>query len=269
MKKLIKKNGFYSIVGLISIPVIMVLIAYFLKYVVFGIGVFPSPITIFKTTFLELLHAEVRKAIWYTISNVLLASSCAFVLGVLLGFIISRKDNIWLISQPGIDFFRSIPVTFIIPLAALLLGGSSSKSIIPFLTFYPAFLIMLIQVRSGVAKQNPERLHSFIVINGGNSKWATFWHVTFFESLPEIITGLRITITYCLVIVTVLEYSSFGPMGNRKGLGYLIFELVNNSDFSNPRIYAYTFLVGLLGFSMNKFIEMYQYKLIHWVKPKN
>lgn len=270
MKRLTKIKGSYSIIGLLTIPLIIIAGTYFLKYLVFGPGNFPSPITIFKSLSEVVQISEVQISFWNTISYVLLSSFCALVLGVFWGFLISRNDNVWLVSQPGIDFFRSIPVTFVIPLAALFLkGGSTSETIIPLLAFYPAFLIMLLQVRAGVAKQNQERLHSFIVINGNNNRWSQFKNVTFFEALPDILTGFRVTISYCIVVVTVLEYSSIGSMGSRKGVGYLIYELVNNSEFNSPKVYAYTILIGLMGFLLNKIIEGFQYKLTHWIKPKN
>jgi NitT/TauT family transport system permease protein len=270
MKRITKIRGFYSIIGLLTIPVVIVLGAYILKYLVFGPGNFPSPITIFQNLIEVIQTSEVQIAFWNTISFVLLSAISASVLGIIWGFLISRNDNVWLVSQPTIDFFRSIPVTFIIPLAALFLhGGSTAKTIIPLLAFYPAFLIMLLQVRSGVAKQNQERLHSFIVLNGNSNRWSIFKHVTFYEALPDILTGFRVTISYCIVVVTVLEYSSTGAMGSRKGVGYLIYELVSNSEFNSPKVYAYTILVGLMGFILNKIIEAFQYRLTHWVKPKN
>ena len=166
-------------------------------------------------------------------------------------------------SQPTIDFFRSIPVTFLIPAFALLIGVTSSN-IIWLLATYPCMLIIVFNVRVGLSKLESERILSYRIISGSSNPIKKFFKVTLFEILPSISTGFRIALSYCIVIVTVLEYMK---LGNRAGIGGLINDELGNLNYT--RVYALIFLIGFIGFLLNKIVEILDFIFLRWSKTNS
>lgn len=192
-----------------------------------------------------------------------MASILSVSFGVVLGFILGYSISSWRLSQPTIDFFRSIPVTFLIPSATLLVGVTS-PNIVWMLATYPCVLIMVLNVRAGLSKQETERMFSFSIISGSLNPIKRFFKVTLREILPDISTGFRISLSYCIVIVTVLEYASLGNNGSNPGIGKLVSEEAEKLNY--PMVYALIFLIGFIGFALNKIIEIFDYFFLHWSK---
>jgi ABC-type nitrate/sulfonate/bicarbonate transport system permease component len=156
---------------------------------------------------------------------------------------------IWSIFEPTLDFLRSIPVTFFIPAFAVILG-ISSPNIIWILAVIPSSLIIIVNVLHGIKQQNLNRLHQYYLISGKKSKISAFIKVTFFEVLPYFIAGFKISLSYAIVIVTVLEYMQ---MGNETGLGTLVYNEMEQLNYK--RVYSIIIIVGLIGYILNQLID--------------
>lgn len=219
---------------------------------------FPKPVEIITQLFQLLKDKEVINAIGITIFTLTKSLLVSITIGILLGYLLGYNLKVWNTSQPTVDFFRSIPVTFLIPVSALLLGINNTN-IIWLLSSYPGVLVMIFSVRTGIMKQEPERLHFFKIISYNNNFIARFIKVTFFETLPDLFSGFRISLSYGLVIVTVLEYMR---LGNQLGLGGLVNDELEKQHYSS--VYAFILLIGFIGFFLNKITEVIQNKYIHW-----
>ncbi len=252
-----KKNN-YTLWGFIALPIILILLCYLINLFAPTSLRFPKPAEIVSQLFKLLKDDVVRKAIWVTFTTLLKSLFVASVVGIILGYILGYNLKVWNISQPTVDFFRSIPVTFLIPASALLLGVNNSN-IVWILSAYPGLLVMIFAIRTGIMKQEPERLHFFKIISHKHNFINRFFKVTFFETLPDLFSGFRITLSYGLVIVTVLEYMR---LGNQLGLGGLVNDELEKQHYSS--VYAFILLIGLIGFVLNKITELIQNKYIHW-----
>jgi ABC-type nitrate/sulfonate/bicarbonate transport system permease component len=224
---------------------------------------FPKPQIIFLDIFKSLGDGNVLSALGNTLINLSKSLALSLSLGVIVGLFLGVNKSIWNLSQPTVDFFRSIPVTFLIPAAALLMGVTSSN-IVWLLAAYPCLLIIIFNVRSGISRQEPERIHSFYIISGSTNLIKRFFKVTIYEILPDIFSGFRIALSYCIVIVTVLEYMR---IGNKTGIGGLINDELQNLNYA--RVYGLTFIIGILGFLLNKAVELLQSRFAHWAISKN
>ena len=219
---------------------------------------FPKPQYIFQDIIKAISDEYVLGVLSNTFISLSKALLCSLFFGVALGLLLGLNENICNYSQPTIDFFRSIPITFLIPAVALIIGVTSSN-IIWILSTYPCILIIIFNVRVGISKQEPERVHSFYIISGSSNMFRRFYKVTLYEILPDIFSGFRIALSYCIVIITVLEYMR---LGNKIGIGGLINDEMQNLNYT--RVYALTIIIGLLGFLLNKMVEVIQKKYIHW-----
>jgi len=261
MKNYFKKPKYSVALGFILLPMILILLCFIINLFAPPKLQFPQPSTIFSDILLSLSEKSVLQALKNTLLNVFIALAVSFFFGILFGLLLGFNSRRWNLSQPTVDFFRSIPVTFLIPATALLFGIQSIKNVW-LLASYPCMLIMVLNVRAGLNKLETERTLSFCIISGSTNPFKKFFKVTLFEILPDISTGFRIALSYCIVIVTVLEYTLVGS--ENLGIGYLVYDEFNR--FNYVRVYSFIFLIGFIGFLLNKIAELIDYYLFRWSK---
>lgn len=222
----------------------------------------PSVCDIVGRFFTQLADLKVLKALGITLLRLLLSLIFAVIFGLLLGFAFGNKKP-WAYTQPTVDFLRSIPVTFFIPILAIVLLSSNTINIY-LLTIYPTSLLIMFGVRTGIQKQDLERFHFFDVIASKQQRPDHYRKerikLILFEALPDICSGFRVALSYGLVVITVLEYMHIGQ--SVIGLGELLESEVTNHDKTN--IFAIVLLIGTIGFLLNKGAEWLQHKYIHW-----
>lgn len=260
MKKYLQNSKATFALGFIMLPLFLVVLCFLVNLFAPSTLKFPKPVLVFSELLTSLSEKKVREGLGSTFLNVVISLVVSFFFGILFGLVLGFNIHRWNLSQPAVDFFRSIPVTFLIPVFALLFGVTSAN-IIWLLASYPCMLIIIFHVRAGLSKQEAERVLSFCIISGSANPIKKFFSVTFFEILPGISTGFRIALSYCIVIVTVLEYSM---VGSGRGIGRLVYDEWNNSNYT--RLYSLIILIGFLGFLLNKIAELIDYYFFKWSK---
>lgn len=247
-----------TFVGFLFLPVTLIVLCALANVLAPPTLQFPKPQVIFHDIFKSFSEEGVLAALGNTLVNLSKALSLSLFFGIIIGLFLGVNKNIWNLSQPTVDFFRSIPVTFLIPAVALLIGVTS-ENIVWILATYPCLLIIIFNVRAGIIRQESERVHSFYIISGSTNLFSRFFKVTSYEIVHDIFSGFRISLSYCIVIITVLEYMR---LGNKTGIGGLINDELQNLNY--VRVYALTLIIGIIGFVLNKLVELIQNKLIHW-----
>ena len=225
---------------------------------------FPTPIQVldaFPTLATTLpLQSSAWQAMWVTFTRVLFSVSCSLAIGVIFGLVLGTAKGVWLIAQPTVDFLRSIPITFFLPAATLLVGASASY--LPWvLSVIPGALILMLQIRQGVERISPERIHAFILLSGRQTRVSIFLHLTLREIIPEIVAGLRFATSYAIVIISVLEFMSVGSA--EMGFGFLINQLADRPKDA-PAMFAGILAFGALGFLLNWALETLEDQLSVW-----
>ncbi len=253
--KAIKKT---SVLGFLLLPITLIFLGVLLNLFAPSKLQFPNPLQILSDIVTSLKEKTVLDAIFNTLTSLGFSIAVSLVFGTFIGLFIGFSEKVWNIFQPIVDFFRSIPVTFLIPAVALLIGHTAPE-IVWILAIYPCMLIIIFSVRTGIKKQEPERIHQYYIISGSKSLIIRFFKVTFIEILPDVFAGFRIAISYCLVIVTVLEYMK---LGNVVGIGGLIDDEIQQSNYT--RFYSLTIIIGIVGFLLNKLTEIFQNNVLHW-----
>ncbi|MDP1764106.1 MAG: hypothetical protein Q8L07_09495 [Sediminibacterium sp.] len=263
MKKFLRNPNLIFVLGFLVLPAFLIFLCIVVNLFAPVSLNFPKPQLIFSDLAKSLTEQKVLLALTNTFKNVFTALILSFLSGIFAGILLGHSRKVWNLSQPTIDFFRSIPVTFLIPVTALLIGVTSSN-IVWILAAYPCMLIMILNVRAGLSKQETERVLAYSIISGSTNPVKKFFRVTLFEILPDVSTGFRIALSYCIVIVTVLEYMNIGNNGSNPGIGKLISEEAELLHY--PRVYALIFLIGFIGFLLNKAVELFDYFFLHWAK---
>jgi NitT/TauT family transport system permease protein len=214
----------------------------------------PDPVTTFQkigSLFVSpMFYRDIGETLYRMLSGYFLAAFFGVGCGLLLGsFKTARR-----MFNSIIDFLRSIPVTALYPIFILVAGiGSESKIA---MIFYASFFIITINTMYGVLQTNPVR-RKMAQLYGAN--WfQIFTKVTLFDSLPYAMVGLRIAISYALIVAILTEFF----MGSNYGLGQRITETFNL--YQIDAMYAYIIIVGLLGYVLNLIFVRIEKKLVGW-----
>jgi ABC-type nitrate/sulfonate/bicarbonate transport system permease component len=190
-----------------------------------------------------------------SMGRMLVGYTLAALIGIPLGVLIGYFSRLYETFEIPLDFFRSLPVTTLYPLFVLLFGiGHSSK--IAMVTAACVFVITL-NTAYGVMQRKVARTQVALLF--GASKLQLLREVLFWEALPQTLIGLRIAISYALIVEIVCEMF----MGSQKGLGQRVFEAYNT--YFIVELYAIILLVGLTGYFINKLFVIGESRVVHWV----
>ena len=80
----------------------------------------------------------------------------------------------------------------------------------------------------------------------GTTRWGMLHHVIFRAALPEILSGIRISLAISFVLLISAEM-----VGARKGMGFLIAFLGDSGEY--PGMFAVAFTVIFFGFAADRF----------------
>ena len=190
----------------------------------------------------------------FTLYRTLAGFLIAALVGISLGLFVGINRKVYRSIEVLIDFFRSLPASALFPLFLLVFGiGDASKiAISAFTVFWTVFLNTI----HGVWNIPPVRIEVAKVYQA--SKFQLMRDVIIFDSLPQILVGLRIGLSLSLIIVIVSE--TF--VGCRYGIGKSLYE--SYAIYDTPQIYALIVVAGFLGFFLNKSLLFIEKRVIHW-----
>jgi len=192
--------------------------------------------------------------LWLSTKRILIAFALSILIGVPLGMILGLVKPLANLFEFPIDFFRSLPATALFPLFMLFFGvGDESKLI---LVIFASSLITLLYAMYGVKNCSAIRLRAAKAMR--LKGFEMFYHIVLPESLPNIVSGIRISLSLVLVLVVVLEMFT----GNTSGIGKRIYD--TSQMFRIKEMYAAIVIVGILGYTLNKLVTLIDSKFVHW-----
>lgn len=233
----IKKESYYSILSiLILIVVSEIVIRLFFKNNRFIIP--PSEIVLaYKDAMKEniLIHLSatiIRTLVGFTISS---------ILGIFFGVILGRVKWLRLFIQPFIDLFRPLPSSAIIPAAMMLIGLSESTYI--FIIVFGGTWPILINTISGVKDVDPSARAAIYQL-GLKTKHLLLKFILP-EAAPEIFSGLKISLSICLILAVTAEII----MGFTSGIGQFLNNVEAGGNYK--LMYFSIIVIALVGFMLN------------------
>ncbi len=214
--------------------------------------ILPTPFATFLALFSEIgnLIRDLGASVFRLLVGFLIGASIGILLGILLGI----YKNLYKSMELVVDFFRSLPVMTIFPLAMIIFGlGNTSKIA---LTTWTVLLFTTIATIYGI-RQVPEiRLLSARIL--GTKGIDIVLKVYLPSAAPSIVSGLRLSVSLGLVVVIVTEMFT----GTDNGLGKRIYDY--GLIYETPLMYSAIILTGLLGYIINKSIVLFEKTFIHW-----
>jgi NitT/TauT family transport system permease protein len=209
-------------------------------------------LSLWKLTTRGPLLADLGVTFYRTLVAFFMSIGAGLLVGVPLG--VSRR--LYESCEVVFDFLRSMPSPALIPLAMLVFGlGDASRIAVAGFT---CSLINAIQAAYAVRSIPRQRIQA-ARLAGVHGRLLLF-DVLVPSALPTLVAGWRITLSLALIIVVVTEMF----IGTNTGLGMRILDL--HLMFRTADMYSAILVVGLLGYTLNKAVELAERRVIHWTE---
>ena len=188
--------------------------------------------------------------IWDSFLRVFLGLVLGIIFGVPLGLFMGLNRFAKGFFDPLIELYRPVPPLAWAPLIISVLGIDNVGKV--FLLFMVSFSIMIISARAGASGTQLSKIHASHSL--GASRWQILRYVIFPNSLPEILTGVRVAIGMCWGTLVAAEF-----LAGTTGIGFV--ENVAKKYFQYEVIWITIFVMGMLGLlfdvTLRKLIDKY------------
>ncbi|HWK84794.1 MAG TPA: ABC transporter permease [Caldimonas sp.] len=182
----------------------------------------------------------------------LLASLAGIGLGALIGISPSARSYL----QPTLEFVRPLPASALLPLAIAIFG--LSPGMVLFVVAFGAMWPVLLATVHGFAAVEPRLVEVARCLQLGRS--AFVWKLGLPNALPDILAGMRLSMTVSLIVSVVGEM-----IASQAGLGQAI--LLAARSFRASELFAGIVLLGVVGFASNALLALAERKLLKWQSP--
>jgi ABC-type nitrate/sulfonate/bicarbonate transport system permease component len=191
-----------------------------------------------------------------TVMRMLLGWLLASIVGIALGALIGASDTARVWIAPTLEFVRPLPASAIMPLAISIFGLSSGMvlSVVAFGAMWPVLLATVyglasVHVRLREVAQALQLSRTAFVFKMGLP-----------NALPDILAGMRLSMTVSLIVAVVGEM-----IASQSGLGQAI--LLAARAFRASDLFAGIVLLGLIGFVSNALLGTVEKYVLKWQTP--
>ncbi|HEX8418258.1 MAG TPA: ABC transporter permease [Methylobacterium sp.] len=219
--------------------------------------ILPSPAAVVRS-FVDMVQngysgVDLWTHVGASLARVGIAFVAGSVLGVGIGLLRGRVAAIDALLLVPSEIVRPIPPLGLIPLFILWFGiGELSKILLIFLS---VFLIMMVNAQAGSRACGTDVLRAAQSMGAG--RWQIFRFVVLPSALPQIMTGLRVSMGTALTILVASEL-----LGGDRGLGFIILDA--SSFFRTTYVFAGVVIIGLIGLASDRGIAYLARRMVHW-----
>ncbi len=191
--------------------------------------------------------------IWDSFLRVFLGLMLGIILGVPLGLFMGLNRFAKGFFDPLVELYRPVPPLAWAPLVITVFGIDNVGKV--FLLFMVSFSIMIISARAGASGTQLSKIHAAHSL--GASRWQIIREVIFPNSLPEILTGIRVAVGMCWGTLVAAEF-----LAGTTGIGFV--ENVARKYMQYEVIWITIFVMGMLGLIFDLTIRKIIDKTIPW-----
>ena len=191
--------------------------------------------------------------IWDSFLRVFLGLVFGIIIGVPLGLFMGLNRFAKGFFDPLIELYRPVPPLAWAPLIISVLGIDNTGKV--FLLFMVSLSIMIIYARAGASGTQLSKIHAAHSL--GASKRQILRYVIFPNSLPEILTGIRVAVGMCWGTLVAAEF-----LAGTTGIGFV--ENVAKKYFQYEVIWITIFIMGMLGLLFDITLRKIIDKTIPW-----
>lgn len=188
-----------------------------------------------------------------SLGRVLGAFAGAALLGVPLGLAAGSSRKVAAVFDPLIEFYRPLPPLAYYTLLVIWLGIEDASKIA--LLFLAALPPIVIATAAGVRGVRADYLNGARSL--GASRWQVFRHVVFPASLPEIFTGLRVSVGFTYTTLVAAEM-----VAGLNGIGWMVLDA--SRFLQSDVIFVGIILMGLTGLALDWVVRLVERAVVPW-----
>lgn len=213
----------------------------------------PGPFEVFTTYFSMVVSGRLFFHTWITTIETLSGFIIGALVGVVLGYLVSKSKTLDYMLSPFIIAAQTTPKLALAPLFLIWFGfGLISKIFITALVvFFPIFVNTAVAIKS--INPNLKALMKLVHAN----RWQVFKNLELPSSLPIIFAGLRSGITLAVVGAVVGEF-----VGANAGLGYLI--IFGTGQLDTGIVFTAIVQLVLVSLILYEIVSLIGSKLMKW-----
>jgi sulfonate transport system permease protein len=213
----------------------------------------PKPLAAFEALRSGLADGGLVRGFLATSVRLLEGWLLASILGIALGAVIGLSTSLRELLQPTLEFLRPLPAPAIIPLAIALLGLGPSMVLLV-MVFGSIWAPMLSTIQ-GLSLIEPRLTEVSRMLEMSRAQF--IWKMGLPSALPDILAGLRVSISVALILAVLGEM-----LAGQEGLGQTI--LLSARSFRSYDMFAGLILLSVLGISANLLLRLIESKFVGW-----
>lgn len=188
-----------------------------------------------------------------TAEEVLVGFLLSAAVGIAVALVIARFEAFGRALYPLVVLFQMVPKVALAPIFIIWFGYELAPKVvlIVVIAFFPVALNMLAGLRSV-----PPGLLA-LMRSVGASRGEVLRRVQIPHALPQLLAGLKIAITLCVIGAIVGEFA-----GASAGLGYMI--QFASTQLETPLVFAALVAVSVLGIAFYYLVELAERLLVPW-----
>lgn len=212
--------------------------------------ILPAPSSVWNSLIdnRELLFEEHLPA---TLNEVLIGFAISVSCGTLLGVGMHFFRPLEKVIYPFLVISQTIPLIAISPIFIMWFGYSIWSKIA--VTILTAFFPIVVSTYDGLKSGGNE--YRELLLTMGASRWTIFKKIQVPMALPAFLSGLKMSVVYCVVGATIGEW-----LGASEGLGY--FSRRMSGSLQADAVFAAIFLLSLLGIVLFLLISLIEKQVL-------
>lgn len=216
----------------------------------------PGPDRVWSALILEMGRGDLPWRILRTLEHMVFGWLIASIIGIAVGVLIGTSTAARRLLGPTLEFFRPMPASAIFPVAIAVFGlsGAMVFAVIAFGALWPTLLATV----NGFERISPRLKEVRALL--GMSRTAYVWKIGLPFALPEIIAGMRLSLTVALILSVTGEILS-----SSEGLGHWI--MLQARSFRSDTLFAGVLLFGVIGYASALLLTLAERRLLRWKAP--
>lgn len=188
-----------------------------------------------------------------SLARVLSGYSLAVLTAVPLGLAMGYNRTVAAVLDPLIEFYRPLPPLAYYTILVVWMGiGNASKVALLYLAAFPPLSISAMSAVRGVSQ---DRVQSALCL--GATKRQAFLNVIFPSCLPEIFTGLRVSIGFTYTTLVSAEI-----VAAVSGVGWMVLDA--SRFLRSDVIFMGIIVMGITGIVLDRVIRLLEAKIVPW-----
>jgi NitT/TauT family transport system permease protein len=215
--------------------------------------ILPTPISAIQTLFQAKYRWPMNfMATFYEVVGGFFISG---LVGVILGIMVVWSEFLKRSILPFLVFLNSLPKIAVAPLFLIWFGYGILPNIL--IVFLISFFPVVINTATGLVAVEEDLIDLVGVLHA--TKWQKMWLIQLPNSLPYILSGLKIASTTAVTGAIVGEF-----VASDKGLGAVI--IASQTTLSTPVIFGSLILITIIGMGLFGFVGIMEKVLMPWEK---